>query len=416
MSNIEKLDGLGASVESAGILGRKVLVIEDSWTQRSHAVSLVRSLGASEVLEVSDGVEALRILEEEPGIDLVFCDLEMPRMDGVAMIGEMAARNLTPHLIILSSQEPGLLDSVKAMAVSYGLSCLGVIAKPLSRENLAKIFSTTLLQDGVGGTLPHSPFRRMTLPEIQAGMDRGEFEVFFQPLVSMQSASLKGVEALVRWRHPDLGLLSPGAFLPQAEEDAEVMSLLTLQILERIARRWNGWKQDGLEVELSVNLSAASLGTKGFADRILDTVASHDMVPKRMILEITESASISNLGHTLANLARLRMRGFRLSIDDFGTGYATYEQLQRIPWTELKIDMSITRELPKSRKHAILARNVLRLAKDLRLHTVAEGIETQETWNILKSYGCDCGQGYFLARPMPGDQLREWSTRDRSHL
>jgi EAL domain-containing protein (putative c-di-GMP-specific phosphodiesterase class I) len=168
--------------------------------------------------------------------------------------------------------------------------------------------------------------------------------------------------------------------------------------------------------EFSLNLSASSLGTVGFAERILDAVSRHDLPPRMMVLEVTESASISNLGHTLANLARLRMRGFKLSIDDFGTGYATYEQLERIPFTELKIDISITREVLKSRKHAILARSLLQLSKDLCLYSVAEGIETQETWDFLKSFGCDCGQGYFLGRPMAGGQMRNWVRQDRSHL
>jgi EAL domain-containing protein (putative c-di-GMP-specific phosphodiesterase class I) len=408
---------LGTDAECPGIHDRKVLVIEDSWTQRAHAVAVVKSLGAAEVLEAGDGIEALEIIDRDDEIDLILCDLEMPRMDGVALIGEIAARELNPHILILSSLEPGVLESVRLMAQSYGLPYSGVLPKPLCRQGLIDLLAAPpFTEDLARASFCAAGPGILSLKEIQRGLEGGEFECFFQPQVAMGDGRMKGVEALVRWRHPELGVLTPAHFLPRMEEDPETMSSLTLRILEDAAQKRASWKEDGVEPDFSVNLSAASLGTPGFADRILETVARHAIKPSSMIFEVTESASISNMGHTLSNLTRLRMRGFKLSIDDFGTGYATYEQLERIPFTELKIDMSITRDLPKSRKHAILAKSLLRLARELRLHTVAEGIETQESWNVLKSYGCDCGQGYFLARPMPADQIKGWTQQERNHL
>jgi len=400
----------GSVLESQGLVGRKILVVDDSRTQRAQVTALARGLGAGLVREAADGLEALAILDEPTEIDLVLCDLEMPRMDGVVLIGEIAARGLTPHLLIMSSLDSGIRESVKHMAWSYGLACAEVLPKPVSRESLLGILAAPPF---------HSPFtpsrvrvlaaEDLSLKDIQNGMKNREFECFYQPQVAMVDGSLKGVEALLRWRHPDLGILRPAQFLKQVEEDPETMSVLTLQILSQVAEAMGEWTRDGVEPDVSVNLSLSSLSTPGFADRILAAAAAHAIEPHRIILEVTESASISNLGHTLSNLARLRMRGFRLSIDDFGTGYATYEQLERIPFTELKIDISITRELPKSRKHSILAKSLLRLAKDLRLHTVAEGIETRESWDALKGLGCNCGQGYFLARPMPGSQVPRWA-------
>jgi EAL domain-containing protein (putative c-di-GMP-specific phosphodiesterase class I) len=400
-----------------GVVGRKVLVTDDSWTQRANAVAVVRSLGAAEVFEAADGVEALAVLEVETGIDLVLCDLEMPRMDGVALIGEIAARGLNPDLLILSSMEGGILESVKHMALSYGLMSSAVLPKPVSKEQLIAVlsappFAGKTFAAGAAGLAPGA----LTLGEIRAGMQNREFECHYQPQVAMQGGHMKGVEALVRWRHPELGLLRPGLFLPQMEEDTETMSDLTLRILQEVAVKRAEWHQSGVDPDISVNLSATSLNTAGFADRIFEMAEQQGLDPRKMILEVTESASISNLGHTLSNLARLRIRGFRLSIDDFGTGYATYEQLEKIPFTELKIDMSITKQLPTSRKHLILAKSLLQLAQDLRLDTVAEGIETKESWAVLKASGCNCGQGYFLARPMPGGQIPAWTLQDRTFL
>jgi EAL domain-containing protein (putative c-di-GMP-specific phosphodiesterase class I) len=406
----------GSGSPPQAILGRKVLVVEDSPSQREFAVHLVQDMGASEVYEARNGVEALAILERETGIDLVFCDLEMPHMDGMALIGEMAARSLNPYLVILSSHEAVVLESVRIMAVTYGITLSGVIAKPLTREKIIQVLCSSPFQNGAAGARPASALPSFSDLEIRRGMKKGEFECFFQPQITMRDARLTGAEALVRWRHPDLGILSPAAFLPQIEKQPEVMSRFTLRILDQVARQWHEWNAAGLALDCSVNLSATSLSTAGFADRILEAAAHHGLPPAALVLEITESASVSNLGHTLANLARLRIHGFKLSIDDFGTGYATYEQLERIPFTELKIDISITRELPASRRHTILAKSLLQLAKDFHLLTVAEGIETQACWDTLKSLGCDRGQGYFMARPMPGDQLLDWSRLDRTHL
>jgi EAL domain-containing protein (putative c-di-GMP-specific phosphodiesterase class I) len=171
-----------------------------------------------------------------------------------------------------------------------------------------------------------------------------------------------------------------------------------------------------MKVEVSVNLSALSVSAPGYADQLLEACAQLDLPPKALVFEVTESASISNLGHSLANLARLRMHGFRLSIDDFGTGFSTFAQLERIPFTELKIDCSLTRNLPEAERSVLLVQGILKIAKDLGLNTVAEGVETQAAWEALRQMDCERAQGFLFARPMPGGQLVDWARQDRSHL
>lgn len=256
----------------------------------------------------------------------------------------------------------------------------GFVQRPIFREDLEKVLSgPPFLTRSAPAPAAQCA---IGLDDIRNGLRDGEFLCFFQPQLTFQGAHLKGVEALIRWRHPQSGL--------------------TIHVLEFVARQWQGWNTRSLKLEVAINLSAQSLSEPGFADRILEKVSDLDMPPRFLGFEMTESASVSNLGHTLANLNRLRMRGFGLSIDDFGTGFATIEQLERIPFTELKIDQSITRGLPGSECHTILARNMLQMAKDLHLTSVAGGIETQEMWDALKTLGCDLGQGYFLGRPRPG--------------
>lgn len=397
------------------MLGLTVLVVEDSGVQRDHAASLAKSLGATRVLEAADGLEGLAILAAEPRVDLVLSDLEMPRMDGISFIGEVAARGYRPRVIIVSSQETEVLRTVRLMAETCGLVVSGVIPKPLESEALARLLTTT------PGAAPRQKPQRDTHgilggEEIRRGLAADEFLCFYQPQITLMGALLRGAEALVRWRHPRYGLLGPSTFLPQAEMEEELISALTLSVLAKVALQWHAWSRRGINLEVSVNLSARSLGQNGFADRLLDATQRLELPPKSVVFEVTESASVAHLGHSLANFARLRMRGFKLSIDDFGTGFATFEQLERIPFTELKIDQSITRMLPGEERQMLMVRRMIQMAQDLKLVVVAEGIETLDSWRALQNLGCDLAQGYFIARPMPGEQLHEWAKLDRTHL
>lgn len=411
--------GMNATTPHSGspMAGLQVLVVEDSDVQRAHAVALVEAMGAARIWEAADGEEGLAVLARETGIDLVLSDLEMPRMDGVAFIGELAARGFRPRVVIVSSQESEVLRAVRLMAETYGLTLPGVIPKPLSRGALTRLLAEApLFTASRPVPVVQVEKRKPGREDIRRGISANEFLCFFQPQITLQGAVLHGVEALVRWRHPVFGLLGPAAFLPQAEAEEELMSDLTMRILEQVAEAWHAWNRRGLHLDVSVNLSARSLGVSGFADRLLETTKCLDLPSKSIVFEVTESASVANLGHGLANLARLRMRGFKLSIDDFGTGFATFEQLERFPFTELKIDQSITAMLPLAARQMSMAHRMIQLAQDLKLSVVAEGIETLEAWRAIRDLGCETGQGYFIARPMPGDQVPEWAMVDRSHL
>jgi EAL domain-containing protein (putative c-di-GMP-specific phosphodiesterase class I) len=320
-------------------------------------------------------------------------------------------------VIIVSSQVSEVLRAVRLMAETYGLALPGLIPKPLSREALIQLLTET---PQIPVSKPASPWQAgkpgIGPEEIRRGIKANEFLCFFQPQITMRGAFIRGVEALVRWRHPEFGLLGPAAFLPQAEAEEELMSDLTMSILEHMSDSWHGWVRRGLHLEVSVNLSARSLSIAGFADRLLETTKRLGLPPRAIMFEVTESASVAHLGHCLANLARLRIWGFKLSIDDFGTGFATFEQLERMPFTELKIDQSITVMLPMETRQMSLANRMIQLAQDLKLDVVAEGIETLAAWRAIRELGCEIGQGYFIARPMPAERMLEWVKVDRSHL
>jgi len=211
-----------------------------------------------------------------------------------------------------------------------------------------------------------------------------------------------GAEALARWLHPVRGIVGPYAFIEKLEETGN-LDRLTFGILDAAARACRQWQDAGMEMTVSVNLSLRSLAMTNLADRITETVKSQGLYPSRVTLEITESAAMTDIAPALENLARLRLRGFGLAIDDFGTGFSSIQQLARIAFTELKIDRSFVSGMTENRESRAIVEASIDMARRLGISSVAEGIETQAEWNLLRNAGCNIGQGYFISRPVDGD-------------
>jgi EAL domain-containing protein (putative c-di-GMP-specific phosphodiesterase class I) len=200
----------------------------------------------------------------------------------------------------------------------------------------------------------------------------------------------------------------PGAFVSALEAAGQV-DALTWMMLEKSAAVAARWWAEGERLSISVNLSIASLSDPTIADRVTDVVRRQGVDPKAMILEITETAAMTNVGPSLENLARLRVKGFGLSIDDYGTGYSSMQQLARIPFTELKLDQGFVGNCATHAQHRAIVESSLDMARRLRLKTVAEGVETQAGWDLLRELGCELGQGYFISRPLPADDFLRWA-------
>jgi diguanylate cyclase len=238
----------------------------------------------------------------------------------------------------------------------------------------------------------------------------GEILPYYQPQVSPATGRLLGVEALARWEHPELGVLAPGRFLP-AVEQSNLSRLLTLSILERAVADCASWREDGLDMSMSVNLSAANLVDDDFDADVAGILARHGLPADRLQLEITENIFVTDPERALRLLHRLRDMGVMLSLDDFGTKHSSLSHLDTLPVDELKIDRSFVVELTTSQRTALIVSSTIQLAQRLGLHAVAEGIEDYETWSALTALGCPAIQGYLVARPMPGAQLREWAAK-----
>lgn len=392
----------------------RILVVEDHDFQRAALLKMLASAGAGKLLQAADGEAALRLLQAVgEAVDIVISDLDMPGMDGIEFIRRLGALASPPAVIAISAVDSAVLASVEAMATAYGLPLLGVLTKPLSSHRLQELIDRhghrhRLGVAAQGGALG-APAPAFSLAEIAAGLERDEFEPWFQPKVELASGRVCGFEALARWRHPDNGIVPPASFLPAMEEGGQV-DALTFAMLRRAAACCAQWRSGGHELSVAVNLSVRSLADVALADRLAATLRQEGLEPRHMILEVTESAAAAGpgLGPVLENLARLRLKGFRLAIDDFGTGYSSMQQLARVAFTELKIDRSFLRDAAAREAGRVILQSSLQMARKLQLVSVAEGIESAPEWDLLRALGCDLGQGYFIAAAMAADAVAPW--------
>jgi EAL domain-containing protein (putative c-di-GMP-specific phosphodiesterase class I) len=388
--------------------------VEDSVVQRAFALDVLRSIGVGRVLEASDGRTALEVLAASPvKPDVVMTDLEMPGMDGVDLIHHIAQQQLASALIVVSSRDTTLLSTVETMAREHGLSVLGVAQKPLSFDNVSALLAKF---HGIGvRTNPNPPTHAFSRDEIQTAIESQQLVIHYQPKVTTHSGVMRGVEALVRWEHPQYGLVSPAHFVPLVENDG-LIDVMTAWVLEHALKQLREWHARGLTISMAVNLSARSLDNSELADRIATVASKIGIEPKYLVLEITETAVMADVALALGTLARLRLKGFGLSIDDFGTGFSSMQQLSRVPFTELKIDRSLVHGAAERPHLHVMLQSTIEMGKKLHLTTVAEGVENPADWQLIRLLGCDVCQGYYVAKPMPGDALPGWLKQGTQHL
>jgi EAL domain-containing protein (putative c-di-GMP-specific phosphodiesterase class I) len=238
-------------------------------------------------------------------------------------------------------------------------------------------------------------------------VNSGQLELHYQPRMSFVDSKASGFEALVRWRHPQLGLLLPSQFIPLAEL-SDVIRPLTIWVIDEALTQLARWHAKGRLVFIAVNISARHLMDDSFPDQVKRLLDKHRIDPALLELEITESAIIAEPERANQTLMRIHAMGVRISIDDFGTGYSSLSHLKRLPLNALKIDVSFVTHMLTNEQDAVIVESTIGLAHNLGLSVVAEGIEDAETQKRLRALGCDEGQGYFIAHPMDSVAASTW--------
>lgn len=245
------------------------------------------------------------------------------------------------------------------------------------------------------------------LQDLKRAAQENELQLHYQPKIALHDVSVCGVEALVRWQHPEYGWLPPGEFIPMIEKSGNIL-ILTRWVIEQAGKQLAIWDSEGLDLSIAVNLSANDLLDEELPWFVMDVVRKHQLNPKRLVLEITEEAMVEDFGKVNSALERLHDLGLTISIDDFGTGYSSLSQLKRLPVQELKIDRSFIAGLPSDPADTAIVSASVTLAHQLGLKIVAEGVTNGDALRWLRENGVDRAQGFYWSKPIPADKFTEW--------
>jgi len=250
----------------------------------------------------------------------------------------------------------------------------------------------------------HSPERLALVGELRRAIDNDELTLVYQPKVNLETGRWIGAEALIRWQHPQRGMIPPDQFIPLAEQTG-LIRLLSRWVLGAALRQVRAWQGAGIDLPIAVNLSMRDLHDPDLPDMVAELLSTWQVSPSRLMVEITENGLMAEPARALQTVTGLRAMGIRIAIDDFGTGYSSLAYLKRLPVDELKIDRSFVRELAGDRDDLAIVRSTISLGHDLGLRIVAEGVEDAATMDLLQELGCDIGQGYHISRPVPPQDL-----------
>jgi EAL domain-containing protein (putative c-di-GMP-specific phosphodiesterase class I)/CheY-like chemotaxis protein len=384
----------------------RVLVVDDQAHVRNFARRVLGSMGITDVVDVADGRDALAAVTQ-PGawFDLILCDLQMPERDGIETIRAFAAIGLESAIAIMSIEEERVIETAGMLAEAQGLRMLGTIPKPLTPEKLQPILQR---MREVPGRLSDNT---VIAPEkdFKEAFRRTELFFLYQPKVWMRTRKFAGVEGLVRWRHPEFGLFQPASFVPAMEEQEQYSAALTEFTLRETIACAGRWHAAGRELRVALNLSVRAFDRLDLPERIASLALDARVSPEFITLEVTETQVARDAIKMIDVATRLRLKGFRLSIDDFGTGQSGLSKLQKLPFNELKIDRSFVHGCSASPSKRSVVEASLALAHDLRMTSVAEGIQERPDWDLLDALGCDVMQGFFIARPMREEGLETWT-------
>ena len=381
----------------------RVLVVDDDELMLDLAISALEERGFDRIASALSGVDGLLKLEERK-CDIVLCDLNMPGMDGVEFLRHLSARNFEGGIVLMSGEDTRILRTAESLAKAHGLNVLGAVEKPISPEALSMLSSTAQASQP-RPSLPAQP--TISTDELRQAIANDEISVYFQPKLRVDDGFVSGVETLARWKHGKYGYVPPSLFIALAERDG-LIDEVTRTILAKALREAGEWRKAGYDLSIAVNVSTQTVGRLDLPEFVERTARACGVEPSRVMVEVTETQLMRDLTRSLDTLTRLRLRRIGLSIDDFGTGYSSLEQLQRVPFVELKID----RAFVDGASHDAAARAILEssidLAKKLGLVTVAEGVEHPDDYVLLKKLGCDLVQGWLFAPAMPADKVLPW--------
>ena len=368
------------------VLQNRLLVVDDEPAICSIISRIAEPLGFV-VRSLNHSARFLDTLKEfQPS--LLILDLKMPDCDGIQLLQQLKEGQSEAQVIVISGMDQRVLNTAEKLGRSQGLRMLGVLHKPIKRTELEQQLNDALSSANV--------FSRS---ELERALAAGELVVHYQPKLSRESGAWRvdGAEALVRWQHPQQGLLLPGNFLTYMEEYG-LMGELTDYVLDASIHQLVAWQEKLPSLRVAVNLSASLIDDLSLPERLAALLGKYGVPGRLLALELTESTATSDTTKAMDILLRFCVNDISLSIDDFGTGFSSLQQLYQLPFDELKIDRMFVRGLPDDDEARAIVRATVDMAHALKIKVCAEGVETRQALDYLESVGCDRAQGFLISR------------------
>jgi EAL domain-containing protein (putative c-di-GMP-specific phosphodiesterase class I) len=372
----------------------RLLIVEDD----PSVLELLAEVGRLCRYEVAltGSTAELRAIYDTFDPSVILLDLRYDQGDAIDVMSYLTQHRCRAPIVLMSGLDERVLAAARRVGLEQGLAIVGATVKPVSMDTLGPILEAH-----------RQPEIDEWADALRGAIDRGEIAVAYQPKVRLSDGRPAGFEALARWQHPTRGVISPERFIPMADA-VGLIAQLTQHVLAHAIADCAAWAGAGHDLGIAVNIPASGLTCDRLLEDIVHLLATHGLPASRVTLEVTESTAMRDPLLSMAVLSRLRLRGFQLSLDDFGTGYSNLDLLQRMPFTELKIDKSFLSEIEANRHGQVIVRALVALASQLGLTTVVEGVEDLAICAWLRSIGVEQIQGFAIARPMPSTDVRSW--------
>ena len=388
----------------------RLLVVDDDPLMPSIVKAHYAALGIEHCDTARNGLDAMALVNgsRQPH-DLIICDINMPEMDGVQLIAALADVGFTGSIAIISSQQQSVCRTALAIAETYGMKLAGLGRKPMNRNMLAG-FLTDLQTDRDNLAIKSdSKIKPMTAKEISIAIEENRVIPYYQPITEMKTGRVIGAEALARIVTSDRSLISPFAFIETAER-CGLLEPLTRSMFAALLDDTIKINKHSPNFNMAINWDPKLLKQKSLPDELQRICNQKQVSPTQITLEITETTAFEASPLILEVLVRLRLKGFGVAVDDYGTGYSNVDRLKRMPFSKLKIDQSFVRKAIDDSFSLVSVETAVRLASELDIPTVVEGVEEEAHWDLMMQCGATQAQGYLISRPLPFEQFQKWGT------
>ncbi len=378
------------------LYGDRLLVIDDEPAFGQIVQKVAEASGFEVVVTRDPSVFMHAARQWHPSV--IILDLKMPGTDGVQLLRTLAADNCPAHVVLTSGADGKVLESAIQLGRERGLNMSQALPKPMRVESLQERLAAF-----------KQAWKPLLSADLEAALAADQLFLEYQPKLDCRLGRITGAEALVRWRHPTRGIIRPNQFIALAEETGLIHGVTDWVVATAAAQavRWGADKL-GLEVTVAVNFSASDLVDLDLPDRLEQHCRNAGSDPAFLTLELTETGAMREAVQMMDVLTRLRLKGFKLSIDDFGTGYSSLVQLQRMPFSEIKVDLSFVTQMMSNVGCRVIVEIIIDLARKLGLKSVAEGVEGDAALQSLIEMGCDTAQGYYISRPIAAELMPEF--------